>query len=63
MFPGAAFAGAFESLHTRGDYETLLRTQFAGIPDDWIPNIAEQLAKQQPSPAGDTHPMICQPVS
>eukprot|EP00878_Enallax_costatus_P016055 GHUV01016834.1.p1 GENE.GHUV01016834.1~~GHUV01016834.1.p1 ORF type:complete len:473 (+),score=145.50 GHUV01016834.1:831-2249(+) len=44
--------GGFESLQSIGEYESLLRTKFAGIPEKWIQNIAEQVSKQKPSPAG-----------
>eukprot|EP00878_Enallax_costatus_P040088 GHUV01046071.1.p1 GENE.GHUV01046071.1~~GHUV01046071.1.p1 ORF type:complete len:124 (+),score=7.19 GHUV01046071.1:126-497(+) len=48
-------AGGFESLQSIGEYESLLRTKFAGIPEKWIQNIAEQVSKQKPSPAGDVY--------
>eukprot|EP00877_Chromochloris_zofingiensis_P014865 jgi/Chrzof1/9632/Cz04g10110.t1 len=44
--------GGFEGLKTPQDYEALLRSRFVGLPDDWIPAIAAQVAKQKASPAG-----------
>lgn len=44
--------GGFDDLKTPQDYEQLLRSRFAAIPDQWIPAIAEQTSKQHPSPAG-----------
>jgi hypothetical protein len=47
--PGVATAA---DLKAAADYEALLRKKFVGVPDDWIPTIAQQAAAATPSPAG-----------
>uniref|UniRef100_A0A383WAT6 FAD-binding domain-containing protein n=1 Tax=Tetradesmus obliquus TaxID=3088 RepID=A0A383WAT6_TETOB len=44
--------GGFADLRTAADYEALLRKKFVGVPDDWVPAIAQQAAAATPSPAG-----------
>jgi hypothetical protein len=41
-------------LKSAADYEALLRKKFVGVPEDWVPVIAEQAAATTPSPAGAT---------
>jgi len=43
----------FDDIITQQDYEQLLSSRFAGIPDQWIQPIAEQTIKQQANPAGE----------
>jgi hypothetical protein len=43
---------AAADLKTAADYEALLRKKFVGVPEDWVPAIAEQAAAATPSPAG-----------
>lgn len=44
--------GGFQALKTPSDFECLLTAKFKGIPEEWIPAVAQQAATQQPSPAG-----------
>ncbi len=44
--------GGFKSLVKPADYEALMRSKFKGVPEDWIPKVAEQVAAAQPNPAG-----------
>ncbi|GLC46748.1 hypothetical protein PLESTF_000431900 [Pleodorina starrii] len=44
--------GGFKGLSTPADYEALLRSKFKGIPEEWIPAAAAQLAPNPASPAG-----------
>lgn len=46
------FDSACADLRTAADYEALLRKKFVGVPDDWVPAIAQQAAAATPSPAG-----------
>lgn len=42
----------------------MLRSNFTGVPEDWIPSIAEQVLTEQPSPAGEpsTGGVLCAPL-
>jgi len=44
--------GGFKELSSPGDYEQLLRSKFVGVPEEWYAPVAEQAAKEAPSPAG-----------
>lgn len=41
-----------QALKTPAEYEALLRSKFKGLPEDWIPQIAEQAAVSPASSAG-----------
>jgi hypothetical protein len=43
---------ASADLKSAADYEALLRKKFVGVPEDWVPAIAQQAATSTPSPAG-----------
>lgn len=45
--------GGFDELKSVADYEQLLSTRFAGIPEAWVPEVAQRTFKQTPNPAGD----------
>jgi hypothetical protein len=45
--------GEHATLTSKAEVEAVLRDNFTGVPDDWIPAIAEQVLKEQPSPAGE----------
>ncbi|MEW5313392.1 MAG: hypothetical protein WDW38_004963 [Sanguina aurantia] len=45
-------AGGFDKLKTAADHETLLKGNFVGLPTEWIPEIASQVAGSTPSSAG-----------
>eukprot|EP00879_Flechtneria_rotunda_P010233 GHRR01010699.1.p1 GENE.GHRR01010699.1~~GHRR01010699.1.p1 ORF type:complete len:574 (+),score=201.61 GHRR01010699.1:88-1722(+) len=44
--------GGFAELTTQQQYEQLIRNKFAGVPDDWVPAIAQQVVNEKPSSAG-----------
>ncbi|KAG2449076.1 hypothetical protein HYH02_005825 [Chlamydomonas schloesseri] len=44
--------GGFKDLHQPADYEALMRAKFKGVPEDWVPAAAQQLAAAPASPAG-----------
>lgn len=46
-------AGGFDKLKTAADHETLLKGNFVGLPTEWIPEIASQVAGSTPSSAGE----------
>lgn len=50
-------AGGFDKLKTAADHETLLKGNFVGLPTEWIPEIAAQVAAATPSSAGETQPV------
>lgn len=45
--------GEHASLTSKLQVEEVLRSNFTGVPEDWIPSIAEQVLTEQPSPAGE----------
>ncbi|GFR39880.1 hypothetical protein Agub_g382 [Astrephomene gubernaculifera] len=44
--------GGFRALHSPADYEAIMRAKFAGIPPEWLPAAAAQLAAAPANPAG-----------
>jgi hypothetical protein len=44
--------GEHATLTSKDQVEALLKAKFTGVPEHWIPDIAEQVLKEQPSPAG-----------
>lgn len=52
LAPRTCPPGGFKSLVKPADYEALMRSKFKGVPEDWIPKVAEQVAAAQPNPAG-----------
>lgn len=45
--------GEHATLTSKDQVEALLKAKFTGVPEHWIPDIAEQVLKEQPSPAGE----------
>jgi hypothetical protein len=45
--------GEHATLTSKAQVEAVLRDNFTGVPDDWVPAIAEQVLQEQASPAGE----------
>jgi hypothetical protein len=45
--------GEHAGLTSAPQVEALLRDKFTGVPDDWIPSIAQQVVQEAASPAGE----------
>lgn len=45
--------GGFDNVKTAAQHEALLKGNFVGLPSEWIPLIASQVAGTTPSSAGD----------
>ncbi|KAG1675257.1 hypothetical protein FOA52_016288 [Chlamydomonas sp. UWO 241] len=57
--PDNTYSGTFSmrtgdhaNVRSAAQYEEILRTRFAGVPEDWIPSIAAQASSKFASPAG-----------
>lgn len=57
--PDGTYSGTFSmrsgdhaNVTSAAGYETILRTRFAGIPEEWVKPVADQAWKGQASPAG-----------
>lgn len=44
--------GEHATLTNKDQVEQLLKDKFTGVPEHWIPSIADQVLKEPPSPAG-----------
>jgi len=44
--------GEHTTLTNKEQVEQLLKDKFTGVPEHWVPSIADQVLKEAPSPAG-----------
>lgn len=51
--------GEHAGLTSKAQVEEVLRSNFTGVPEDWIPSIADQVLTEQPSPAGEPQHRRC----
>lgn len=47
--------GEHATLTSKQEVQQLLEAKFTGVPEDWLPAIADQVIKEDPSPAGEKH--------